>query len=116
MGNFLGISFITLAAVQLLGTFAYLIQVARLLRRLEKRHKAVHESIGSPLLIMNNTPRNNILFFRWIWNRDFQSLQDPHSVALASVVRLLLVSLLCGFAVLIALYFAAIFTPQAVST
>lgn len=111
MRNFLGISFITLAAAQMLGTFAYLIQVARLFRRLESRHKEVHESIGSPLLIMNNTPRNNILFLRWIWNRDFQSLQDPDSIALAGVVRLLLVSLLCGFAILIALYFAVISTP-----
>jgi hypothetical protein len=111
MSNFIGISFITLAAVQVLGTLAYLIQVSRLFRRLENRHKAVHESIGSPSLIMNNTPRNNILFLRWIWKREFQALEDSDSVALASLVRSLLIVLLSGFAVLIALYFAAIFTP-----
>jgi hypothetical protein len=60
---------------------------------------------------MNNTPRNSILFFRWIWSRAFQLLDDEETVALAGFVRSLLVSLLCGFAALIALYFAAILTP-----
>jgi hypothetical protein len=104
MGNVIGVAFIAVAAIQVLGTIAYLVNVGRLLNRLEHRHKPVHESIGSPLLIMNNTSRNNLLFLRWIWNRDFRSLDDSESVALASFVRSLLVSMLCGFAVLIALF------------
>jgi hypothetical protein len=106
MQDTIGIAFITVAAAQVLGTLVYLLNAGRLFRRLEQRHKVVHESIGSPLLIMNNTPRNNRLFFRWIWNRDFQELGDPESVALASLVRSLLVWLLSGFAVLIALFVA----------
>ena len=87
MANIVSIAFIAVAAVLVLGTIAYLVNAGRLLRRLEERHKAVHESLGSPLLIMNNTPRNNVLFFRWIWGRDFQTLGDPDSVALARLVR-----------------------------
>jgi hypothetical protein len=110
MGNIIGFVFIAIAAVQVLGTIAYLVNAGRLFRRLEHRHKLVHESMGSPLLIMNNTPRNNLLFFRWIWNRDFKTLDDPESMALASFVRSLLVWLLCGFAVLIALFVAVTVT------
>jgi hypothetical protein len=110
MGNIVGIGFIAVAAVQVLGTIAYLINVGRLFRRLEQRHKLVHESMGSPLLIMNNTPRSNLLFFRWIWNRDFRTLDNPESITLANLVRSLLVGLLCGFALLIALFVAVTVT------
>jgi len=106
MRNVIGIVFITVFAVQFLGTIVYLFNAARLFRRLEQQHKGVHEAIGSPLLFMNNTPRNNILFLRWIWNRDFRDLDDPKSLALASLVRSLLLSLFFGFAVLIALFVA----------
>ena len=106
MQNVIGIALITVFAVQFLGTIAYLISVGRLFRRLQQQHKEVHEALGSPLLIMNNTPRNNILFLRWMWNRDFQGLGDPDSLALANLVRSLLMWLFCGFAVLIALFVA----------
>ena len=110
MGNVIGVTFIAVAAIQVLGTIAFLVNAGRLLQRLEDRHKLVHESMGSPSLIMNNTPRNNVLFLRWIWNRDFRTLDDPKSMALASFVRTLLVSLLFGLAVLIALFVAVTVT------
>jgi hypothetical protein len=71
---------------------------------LETQHGAVHESIGSPSLILNNTPRNNVLFLRWIWNREFESLDDSKTLALSRLVRSLLVSLLVSFVVMIALF------------
>lgn len=103
MENVIGIAFMTVATAQVVGTIAYLVQAGRLLRRLEGQHKAVHESIGSPLLLANNTPRNNILFLGWIWNREFETLGDADSIAMAKLVRTLLISLLFGLAVLIAL-------------
>jgi RsiW-degrading membrane proteinase PrsW (M82 family) len=104
--NFISFAFVTVAAVLILGTVVYLVNVGRLLRRLESQHPAVHESIGSPSLFLNNTPRNNLLFFRWIWNRDFKSLDDSKSIALSRLVRSLLLGVLAGLVVMIALFLA----------
>ena len=110
MENVISFAFITVAAVQVLGTVVYLVNAGRLLCRLESQHAPVHESIGSPSLILNNTPRNNLLFLRWIWNRQFESLDSASSVELSRLVRSLLVALLVGFAILIALFVILIFT------
>jgi hypothetical protein len=106
MTSVVNIAFIAVAAALVIGTIAYWVNAGRLLRRLMERHKSVHESLGSPLLIMNNTPRNNVLFFRWIWSSDFEALEDSGSVKLANLVRSLLVWLLVGFAVLVVLFVA----------
>jgi len=104
MSNVVGIALIIVAGAQVLGTVAYLICAGRLLRRLEVHHPAVHESLGRPLLIAHNTPRNNVLFLRWLWNRDFDVLPNSDSIALAKLVRSQLVCLLAGFALLISMF------------
>jgi hypothetical protein len=104
--NLISFAFNTVAAVLILGIVVYLVNAGRLLRRLESQHPAVHESIGSPSLFLNNTPRNNVLFFRWIWNRRFESLNDSKSIALSRLVRSLLLGLLAGLVVMIALFLA----------
>ncbi len=110
MENVIPFAFITVAAASFIGTIVYLVNVGRLFRRLESQHATAHESIGSPSLILNNTPRNNLLFFRWIWNREFESLDNANTIALARFVRSLLVGLILGFLVLIALFLAVSFT------
>ena len=100
----IGIAFITVFAAQGLGTIVYLVNVGRLFRRMKAQHMSVHESLGSPLLLANNTPRNNLLFLRWLWARGFESLGDADSVALAAMVRSLLVWLLYGFAAMATLF------------
>jgi len=104
MANTIAIAFIALAIVQLVCTLVYLVKTGQLLHRLEAQHPEVHEAIGRPLLIANNTPRNNVLFIRWLWRRDFETLQNTESIALARLVRLLLLWLFVGFAVLIAIF------------
>ena len=104
MDNVIGIAVIVVFAAQLLGTIVYLVNVGRLLRRLEEQHKAVHESIGSPSLFANSTPRNNMRFFGWLWNREYESVESADTVALAKRVRGILLSLLCGFVLLIVLF------------
>ena len=104
MDNVIGIAFIVVFAAQLVGTIAYLVNVGRLFRHLEEQHKAVHESIGSPLVFANNTPRNNLRFFGWIWNREYETVGSADTVALAKRVRWILLSLLCGFVLLIVLF------------
>jgi hypothetical protein len=104
MDNVIGIAFIVGFAVQAMGTVAYLVQVGRLLRRLDSKHNAVHESLGSPLLILNNRPRNNMLVLGWLWRREFESLDDPVTVALARSVRTMLLCLAVGFGVVLVLF------------
>jgi hypothetical protein len=104
MGNFFGITFIAVFAAQFLGTVAYLVQIGRLLRRLESKHKAIHEALGSPLLVFNNTPRNNMLVLGWLWHREFETIDDVETVALARSVRTLLLALASGLGVMILLF------------
>jgi hypothetical protein len=104
MDSFIGILFIVVFAIQALGTLAYLVQAGRLMSRLESRHSQVHESLGSPSLILNNRPRNNMLVLRWLWRREFESLDDAGTVVLAKRVRALLLCLFAGFGVLLALF------------
>jgi hypothetical protein len=104
MDGVIGILFIVVFAIQALGTVAYLIQAGRLLSRLESRHKSVHESLGSPSLILNNRPKNNMLVLRWLWRQEFGSLDDAGTVALANRLRTLLLCLVAGFGVLLVLF------------
>jgi hypothetical protein len=104
MDSAIGILLIVVFAIQALGTVGYLVQVGRLMNRLESRHKQVHESLGSPSLILNNSPRNNILLLGWLWRREFESLGDAQTVALAKLVRTLLLCLFAGFGILLVLF------------
>jgi hypothetical protein len=105
MDNVVGIVFIAAFAAQFVGTVIYLVQVGRLLRRLESKHQAVHESLGSPLLIFNNRPRNNMLVLGWLWRREFESLDDAGTIALARNVRTMLLCLAVGFGIVLLLFF-----------
>ena len=105
MDNVIGILFIVAFAVQAIGTVVYLIQAARLLNRLESRHRPIHESLGSPSLILNNRPRNSMLVLGWLWRREFESTDDAGTVALAKHVRSLLLCLAVGFGAVVVLFF-----------
>ncbi len=104
MGNSIGIAFIAVFAVQFLVTVIYLVQIGRLLRRLESKHKSIHDSLGSPLLVFNNTLRNNMLVLGWLWRREFETIDDNETIALARIVRALLLALACGFVLVILLF------------
>jgi hypothetical protein len=54
-----------------------------------------------PSLFLNNNPRNNLLVLRFLWKRQYLSLQDPAITQLASRVRGLVLVLLVSFGVLI---------------
>ena len=109
-------AFLALFALQVVGTLAYFVIVAKLLRRLRSDHPAVFESLGSPSLIANNTPKNSMLFLRWLWRRDYTDLGNPGTVSAASTVRIMLVALLFNLVALIVLFavFGASIRGQAV--
>jgi hypothetical protein len=108
MSSSLAIVFIGIAGVLFVATIVYLILIARLLGLLRDRFPQLYESLGSPSLILNNTPKNNILLLGWLWRRDFSSLSDTVAISRCSVVRGLLVWCLAGYAGLFALFLAAV--------
>ena len=93
------------------GIAVYLVQVGRLLKRLEKHHPAVHGELGSPSLFVGNNARNNVVLFRWLWNREFDSLDRTETAELASQVRTLLLSNLAGVGLLLLVLFALLLRP-----
>jgi hypothetical protein len=94
-----------------IGVAVYLVQVSRLLRRLEKHHPAVHGELGSPSPFLRNNARNNVAVFRWLWNREFDSLDRTETAELAAQVRTLLLSNLAGFGLLVLVLFALLLRP-----
>lgn len=110
MRGFIALAFIVLFVIQFIGTVIYLVQLARLLRRLESNHKAVHESLGSPSLVLNNTPRNNLLVLGWIWRREFGTIDDSKTIALARLVRMLFLVLACSFVAMLLLFVTFFFS------
>jgi hypothetical protein len=53
-------------------------------RRLRNRHTATYETLGSPSLFWNNSPRNNWLFLKFLCSSRWRELGDP---AIAYAVR-----------------------------
>lgn len=96
---------VVLFAVQVVGTVTYLLLIGRLFRKLEGKHVAVYESLGSPSLFLNNSIQNNVLVLRWLWRKEFEGLGDTATVASAKVVRALLLALSVSFAALLFVFF-----------
>jgi len=92
---------IVIFAFQFAGTILYLVLVRKLLSRLETNHTATWQELGVPSLFLNNNPRNNLLVLRFLWKRQYLSLQDPAITQLASRVRGLVLVLLVSFGFLI---------------
>ena len=97
MGNPIGIAFIVVFVAQSIGTVAYLVQVSRLMRRLEAHHPEIHNSLGKPRLVANNTPQNNKQLLGWLWRREYQPIADAATVSLARSVRTIFLCLAVGF-------------------
>ena len=93
------------------GVAVYLVQVSRLFKRLEQHHPSVHGELGSRSLFMGNNRRNNLMLFRWLWNREFDSLDRTETAVLAGQVRTLLLSNLAGFGLLALVLFALLLRP-----
>jgi hypothetical protein len=53
-------------------------QINKFFVYLRQKHPAEYEAMGSPSLIMNNTPKNNIACLRFITGNRPAELADPH--------------------------------------
>jgi len=50
--------------------------VANFFSYMSKNHLGQYQEMGSPTLFMNNTPKNNISFLRYILGNKYQELND----------------------------------------
>jgi|ERR1035437_5711222 hypothetical protein len=98
------LSFILMAAV-----VVGLAMQHRLLKDMRTRHAAVWESLGSPTLIMNNSVSNNLAVMRFLWRKEYQSIDDPDFVALARAVRIYSIAYLIFFAFVLVIGFLQFF-------
>jgi hypothetical protein len=76
--------------------------------RLSTRHAAVYESIGSPSLFRNNTPKTNLQFFVFLYGFRWRRLDDSALVRVCWVMVVLAPIYFAVFAVLIAEFFAGV--------
>jgi uncharacterized membrane protein SpoIIM required for sporulation len=60
---------------------------AKLLRQLRCRHQEVWKSLGSPTLVAGNSPAASFAFIRYLIHREYQRLDDPETIRLASFAR-----------------------------
>jgi hypothetical protein len=56
--------------------FVWLLLVAWMFRRLRGQHAETFAALGSPSLFLNNTPRTNWLFLKFLFQEQWQGLGD----------------------------------------
>jgi hypothetical protein len=76
-----------------------------LFRRLRRYHSATYESVGSPTLFWNNSPRNNVLFMRFLFGLRWRQLPDPLLVTVCWLMLAFFCVYMILFLCLIALFF-----------
>jgi len=60
-----------------LGVITWFLMVSALFRRLKRDHPEKFHAMGEPALILNNTPRTNWTFIRFLFKREDRALNDP---------------------------------------
>jgi hypothetical protein len=98
----------TLLAIMLLMLVVWLCVCVWTFRRLSTRHAAVYESLGSPSLFRNNTPKTNLQFFVFLYSFRWRRLDDSALARVCWVMVILLPIYLGLFAGLIAVDFAGL--------
>jgi hypothetical protein len=78
------------------------------LRELRSRHPDIWESLGRPTLIMNNSISNGLAVQRFLWRREYESLDDPEFVQLSRVLRTFGIAYLVLFALIVLGFFIGI--------
>ncbi len=93
----------------LVGTaLVWLILIVWTFRHLRIRHTATYEAIGSPSLFWNNSPRNNWLFFKFLFQGQWRQLNDPQLAVVARIMQVLFAVYMVGFVGLIVCMFAGL--------
>jgi len=90
-------------------TVAWLVLLHLVLRRVERAHPDVYDSMGRPNVIMNNTPRNNGPALRFVLDRRYRTLEDPVLNRLGDLARLAFFASTTLMIVVVLLFWAAMF-------
>lgn len=97
----------------------YLWTVHLLLKELEAHHDAVHEALGRPRIyvalktplgrhVLSSSPLSSQLnFFRWLFRREYRSLERERSRALAEEARTRFITTLVFFCVFVIAFLGA---------
>jgi hypothetical protein len=101
--------FITAWAIMFVMVVVWFAVVTWLFRRLRNDHPATYESIGSPTLFWNNSPRNNWLFAKFLFGAQWKSLDDPALNIACHLMRAFLCVYLVGFVIFLVAFIR--FTP-----
>jgi hypothetical protein len=80
-------------------TIATLVGVTRLFGKLKRSHPAEYDRLGSPHLVMNNTPRSTLKFWYFLRDREYEALGDPAIIKAASTTRKMYVAMFSLYAV-----------------
>ncbi len=80
----------------------------RFLRELRLRHADIWESLGRPTLIMNNSISNGLAVLRFLWRRDYESIDDPEFVRLARRLRIFNIAHIALFLLIVLSFFMGI--------
>ena len=57
------------------------------LREMRSRHPEIWESLGRPTLIINSSVSNGLAVQRFLWRKEYESLDDPEFIQLARSLR-----------------------------
>jgi len=64
-------------AVLLAMVITWFVTLSWFFRRLRTRHAETYESLGSPSLFWNNSPRHNWLYLKFLFSSRWRVLDDP---------------------------------------
>jgi hypothetical protein len=82
--------------------FVWMFLVLWMFRRLRVRHAEAFEAIGSPSLFWNNSPRNNWLFLKFLFQGQWRQLGDRQLAISARIMQAVFVVYVLGFVALFA--------------
>jgi hypothetical protein len=105
--------FIAVWAMLLVMVLIWFGAVTWLFRHLRNHHQATYESIGSPTLFWNNSPRNNWLFVKFLFGSRWKSLDDPLLNIACPLMRAFLCVYVVGFVILLVAFRSARPRPHA---
>lgn len=81
MNAIVGFLFVVIFPILGIMVAIWFMQVSKLFKYLKEKHPKEYDAMGAPTLFMNNTPRNNIAFLRFIQGVRPSQLGDDHLVS-----------------------------------
>ncbi|WP_447894329.1 hypothetical protein [Vreelandella sp. GE22] len=75
----------------------------RLFKILASRHPVKYKSMGSPSVVLNNSPSSSLILFKFLFKKEWKSLNDLGLAALSKSMLVFFVVYMFGFLTLVTL-------------